>query len=161
MADGVIILVGVIAVVVIAGSIAVAVQIVTEAGPRVLVWPTVRHGYEIHHATRLATAPWWLLLVAIVTNTLSIMMFGHDLIGGGDAWGWWLASALIPIVIAHLIDFRRSRVVAGLSFLVVTAIVAAIVWNTSSWVPVAIGVPLVLWTFNGLRATIADRMHGS
>lgn len=161
MADGLIILVGIIAVVVIAGSIAIAVQIVTEAGPRVFVWPTVRHGYEIHHATRLATAPWWLLLVVIVTNTLAIMLFGRGLIGGGDSWGWWLGSALIPIVVAHLIDFRRSRVVAALSFLVVTGIVAGAAWTTRSWVPAAVGAPFVLWTFNGVRATIADRMHGS
>lgn len=161
MADGLIVLLGVVALAVSATTIAVVSHIVTEAGPRVFVWPNLSHGYEIRHATRIATAPWWLLLTILLTNAVAIMLFGQNVLGGtAEGWSGWLVAAIVPVLMAHLIDFRRSRIASCLSFLVVAGVTALAVWHTGWWVPALVGAPFVLWTFNGMRANISARMYG-
>jgi len=38
-------------------------QILSEGGAKLLLWPRLNHGYEVAPVTRLAIAPWVLLLI--------------------------------------------------------------------------------------------------
>lgn len=161
MGDGMTLLVGVSALVLALTFLGVAAQIYGDAGARVFYWPRLDHGYEIEHATRLASLPWYLLLFLIALNGLAILLFGRDLLGRPSAaWGFWLALTVAPVAMAHLLDTRRSRVAALLTLLLVAGAAGGLAYIARSWVPVAAAAPLLLWSFNGVRATFADRAFG-
>ena len=137
----------------------VLARIHADAGLRVFYWPRLEHGYEVEHAARLATFPWYLLIYLAVVNGLAILLFAVDLSGRpSDAYGFWFAATLLPILMVHLLDYRHSRLAAVLTMLVVMAAAAGLVYLTGSLVPLAMTAPMLLWSFNGVRATFASRI---
>jgi hypothetical protein len=161
MADGVVLLVGVSGLLFALVVLGAAAQILGDAGLRVFYWPRLDHGYEVQYATRLASLPWYLLLYLAAVNGLAIMLFAHDVLGRPSrGYGFWLALCFVPIVMVHLVDYRRSRAAALLTFLLVAGVVGWLAWLNRSPFPVVIAAPLLLWSFNGVRATFADRAFG-
>lgn len=162
MANGVVVMLGVSALVFAIVAIGVASHIYADAGLRMFFWPRLQNGYEVQHATRIAAFPWYLALCLAALNGLAILLFSQDITGRPTANGWafWLALALVPVVMAHLVDYRRSRAGAILSLLLVAGGAAALAYDHRSWVPLAVAVPFVLWTLNGVRAAFADRALG-
>jgi hypothetical protein len=161
MADGVVLLVGVSGLLFALVVLGAAAQILGDAGLRVFYWPRLDHGYEVQYATRLASLPWYLLLYLAAVNGLAIMLFAHDVLGRPSrGYGFWLALCFVPIVMVHLVDYRRSRAAALLTFLLVAGVVGWLAWLNRSPLPVVVAAPLLLWSFNGVRATFADRAFG-
>jgi hypothetical protein len=161
MANGVVVMVGVSALVFAIVAIGVASHIYADAGLRMFFWPRLQNGYEVQHATRIAAFPWYLALYLAALNGLAILLFSQDITGqptGG--WAFWLLAALVPVVMAHLVDYRRSRGGAVLSLLLVAGTFAGLAYDQQSWVPLAVAIPFVLWTLNGVRAAFADRVLG-
>lgn len=141
-------------------AIAFAVRIRTEGGLGVFVWPQLDTGYEIGHVTRLAAAPWWLLFAGCIVTGLTAMLFGEDFEGRAvGGYGWWFALAFVPLVLAHLINGRRSRAAALLGLVVLAALGAYAVLVVRSWWPLLPALLLLLWSLNGVRATFADRKY--
>jgi hypothetical protein len=136
-------------------------QILGEGGPKLLVWPRLTHGYEVAPVTRLAVSPWVLLLLLFGANGACILLFGHDLLGAADRrYVPWLAAALVPLAIIHLIDYQRSVVAAAAAFALLTAgsLYAMHVYDAWGWLPAVL--PFLLWSLNGVRALHADRSMG-
>lgn len=134
-------------------------RIYADAGLRVFYWPRLDHGYEVQHATRLASVPWYLLIYLAAVNGLAIFLFAVDLSGRpSNAYGFWFAAMLLPILMVHLIDYRHSRLAAMLTMILVLAASAGAVYLTASLLPLLPMAPMLLWCFNGVRATIADHM---
>jgi hypothetical protein len=136
----------------------VLARIYADAGLRVFYWPRLEHGYELQHAARLASMPWYLLIYLAAVNGLAILLFAVDLGGRpSDAYGFWFAAMLLPILMVHLLDYRHSRLAALLTMLLVMAAAAGLLYLTGSLVPLLLTAPMLLWSFNGVRATIAAR----
>lgn len=137
------------------------VQILSEGGLKLLLWPRLNHGYEVAPVIRLAVAPWALLLFGLAGNGLCILIFGHNLIGTlQQRAGPWLLAIVVPVAMIHLIDYRRSVVAATVSVVLLVAGFGYFLYLTDSlsWLPA--GVPFLLWAVNGIRATHADRAMG-
>lgn len=136
-------------------------KVYAEGGLKLFFWPKLRHGYEVTPVTRLAVAPWALLLFVIGGNGAVIAVFGHDLLGypAGGFWPW-LVAALVPMAMIHLIDYRRSvaAAAAGLVLLALGSLYLLATLTAWSWLPLALLV--VLWSLNGVRAVHADRSMG-
>lgn len=129
-----------------------------EGGMRPFFWPRFSHGYEVATAMRLASVPWMLLLAAMVLNALSILAFGEDLLGhaaGGSLA--WLVFCAIPLLMIHLVDYRRSIIGAGLTVVLVVAAIVLLIGQLHFWPAAILLLPLLLWSVNGLRAAVADR----
>lgn len=158
MSDGITMLVGVSGLLFALVLVGAAAHMYADAGLRVFVWPRLDHTYEIQHAARLAAVPWYILLYLLAVNGLAILFFGRDLRGlPSSAYGFWFVLMLLPILMAHLVDYRRSWMAALVTLVVVAACVAGLVYVNASLVPLALALPLLLWSFNGVRATLADR----
>jgi hypothetical protein len=156
MADGMVLLTGLAALVLLLVLLGGAAQIYADGGLRVFCWPRLDSGYEIQHATRLASVPWYLLIFFATLNVLHLLFFAADT-GGFMSYGLWIAIVLLSVGIVHLLDYRRSRLAALLSLLAVLAAMAGFWHLTQSWLAMALMAPLLLWSFNGVRATFADR----
>ena len=144
------------------------VQIYAESGLRAFLWPKLDHSYEVGMVTRLAAAPWLLLFGLLAGNGLSILVFDEHLTGV-PAKGYmpWLLAAIFPVLMIHLVDYQRSVVAAVLALLLwaaITVLVLLVLWEPLSAalrVVVAAGFGvLLLWTLNGVRATVAERQMG-
>lgn len=136
-------------------------QILSEGGTKLLLWPRLNHGYEVAPVTRLAIAPWVLLLFALGGNGACMLLFGHDLIGRPDIrYTPWLISALVPLLIIHLVDYQRSVIAAALAFILLAAgsLYVLQLYDAWAWAPLAL--PFLLWSLNGVRAVHADRQFG-
>ena len=162
MANGVVVLVGVSALLFAVVAIGTAAHIYADAGPRMFVWPRLQNGYEVQYATRIAAFPWYLALYLATLNGVAILLFSEDITGRPVSGGWafWLLVALVPVVMAHLVDYRRSRGGAVISFLLVAGAAAGLAYLQESWIPLVMAVPFLLWTLNGARAAFADRVLG-
>jgi hypothetical protein len=137
------------------------VQILSEGGVKLLFWPKLNHGYEVAPVVRLAIAPWAILLFGFAANGMSMLIFGHDLLGHLDnRYIPWLVLAVVPVLMIHLIDYQRSVVAAAASFLVLAAGTVYVLhfYNAWGWLPATL--PFLLWGLNGIRATHADRVMG-
>lgn len=142
-------------------ALAQARQIYLRGGARQFVWPRFRTGYEITNATRLACAPWLVLLTVCVLNAVTVAWLEEDLLGRpGDRFWLWLIPAAPAAAAVHLLLRRHSRVVAALSAGLVAVVCLGLLWlaGPGLWLPLA--VPLVLWTINGVRATIVGAAMG-
>ena len=161
MADDVMLLVGASALVFAVLLIGAAAHIAAASRPRVFLWPRVQHPDECLYAARLATLPWWLLLFAATVNGLAVLLFSYDLRGDPTTGlGFWLVLMLPPVGMVHLIDYRHSRVAAVLSLLLVAGLTAQAAYELRSALPVAMAMPVLLWSVNGVRATFAARALG-
>lgn len=137
------------------------VQVYSEGGLRLFFWPKLSHGYEVTPVTRLAVAPWVLLLFLFAGNGVVIALFGHDILGGdGGDYQPWLIAALLPLAMIHLIDYRRSvtAAVAGLVLLAAGSVYTMHRLEAWSWLPLV--ALFLLWSLNGVRAVQADRSMG-
>ncbi len=65
-------------------------KVYAEGGVKLFFWPKLRHGYEVTPVTRLAVAPWAILLFLTGGNGVVVALFGHDLFGNpaGEFWPW-------------------------------------------------------------------------
>ena len=136
-------------------------QILAEGGPKLFVWPRLNHGYEVAPVTRLAVSPWALMLFGLGANGACILLFGHDLLGRPEYhYAPWLALAVVPLAMIHLIDYQRSVIAAALGFALLTAgsLYALNLYDAWVWLPLL--VPFLLWSLNGVRAVHADRLFG-
>jgi hypothetical protein len=137
------------------------VQIWTEGGPRLFVWPRLRHGYEVAPATRLAVTPWYMVLFLCLAQALIIVVFSHDLLGQPqESYAPWLVAALVSLVVIHLVDHVRSVIAAVLSMLVLAALAGVLFYWSGSWIVFLVFAPFLLWAVNGVRAVHADRTMG-
>lgn len=136
-------------------------QVYGEGGVRLFVWPKLSHGYEVTPVTRLSVTPWALLLFLLAGNGVVIALFDHDLLGhpAGQFWPW-LAAALLPLAMIHLIDYRRSVIGAmvGLVLLTLGTVYLLLALDAWNWLPLVL--PFLLWALNGVRAVQADRSMG-
>lgn len=138
-----------------------AVQVYAEGGLKPFFWPRLEHGYQVGLVTRLATLPWLLLLFILLGNGLAILLFDHDLLGQPAKRYWpWLAAAVVPVMMIHLVDYQRSLIAAALAFVIIAGIAVLIVYALQSWVAVLAAAPLLLWSLNGLRAAYVERIMG-
>ncbi|MFO1047720.1 MAG: hypothetical protein U1E52_07455 [Geminicoccaceae bacterium] len=136
-------------------------RILAEGGVKLLVWPRLNHGYEVAPVTRLAVAPWALLLFALAANGACMLLFGHDLLGQPDnRYVPWLGAALLPLAMIHLIDYQRSVLVAAVGFALLTAGTLYVLHLYQAWAWLPLVLPLLLWSLNGVRAVHADRSFG-
>ena len=137
------------------------VQVYGEGGLRLFFWPKLSHGYEVTPVTRLSIAPWVLLLFLLAGNGVIIALFGHDLLGyPASDFKPWLTLALLPVVMIHLIDYRRSVIAAVIGLLLLTAGMAYVLQMLDAWAWLPFLAPFLLWAFNGVRAVHADRSMG-
>ena len=137
------------------------VQILSEGGLKLLFWPRLNHGYEVAPVIRLAVAPWALLLFGLGANGLCILTFGHNLVGTLQQRPTpWLVATLVPVLMIHLIDYRRSVTAALLSVLLLAAGFGYFLYLNDAWSWLPAGVPFMLWAVNGVRAAHADRAMG-
>ena len=91
-------------------------QILGEGGPKLLLWPRLNHGYEVAPVTRLAIAPWVLLLFVLGGNGACILLFGQTCSAEPDnRYVPWLLAAVVPLLMIHLIDYQRSVIAAVVS----------------------------------------------
>lgn len=129
-----------------------------NGGLKLFIWPKLRHGYEVTPVARLAAVPWALLLCVLAGNGIVIALFGHDVLGrpAGSAWPW-LATAVIPALLAHLIDYRRSVAAAVLGLVLLGVISAGLIYLTGAWVLLPLALVGLLWSLNGVRALHAAR----
>ncbi|MGD9507191.1 MAG: hypothetical protein AB7I59_06785 [Geminicoccaceae bacterium] len=136
-------------------------QILGEGGLKLLFWPRLNHGYEVAPVTRLSVAPWALLLFGLAANGACILLFGHDLLGHAEyRYVPWLAAALVPLALIHLIDYQRSVVAAALGFTLLTMGTLYMLHLYHAWVWLPLLLPFLLWSLNGVRAVHADRLFG-
>jgi hypothetical protein len=136
-------------------------QILSEGGAKLLFWPRLNHGYEVAPVTRLAIAPWVLLLFAMGGNGACMLLFGHDVLGQPDnRYTPWLVTALVPLAIIHLVDYQRSVIAAVLSLILLCAGAGYVVYTLDAWVWLPVAAPFLLWSVNGIRAVHADRVMG-
>lgn len=134
------------------------VRVYSEGGFKLFFWPKLRHGYEVTPVTRLAVAPWLLLLFLLAGNGIVIALFGHDVLGqGGGDFKPWLIAALVPMALIHLIDYRRSVTAAVLGLLLLSAASIYVLLVTQSWALLPLLLVCLLWSLNGVRALHADR----
>jgi len=136
-------------------------QILAEGGPKLFVWPRLNHGYEVAPVTRLAVSPWALMLFGLGANGACILLFGHDLMGQpNNRYLPWLASALVPLLLIHLVDYQRSVFAAAVAFVLLAggSLYALQLYDAWAWAPLAL--PFLLWSLNGVRAVHADRQFG-
>ncbi len=132
-----------------------------RGGPRQLIWPTFKRGYEIQNATRLAVVPWVIVLLLAALNATHAVLGGHDLLGSPFAYAWiWVAVAAFAILVARQISRRRSRGAAALSFAAVSLAVLDLVVEVGPGAWLVLGLVFVLWSFNGVRATFVDAVMG-
>lgn len=138
-----------------------AVHIRGEAGAGVFLWPRLEHPHERYYAARLAALPWLLLLFLAVLNALAILLFSEDLLGNPPtAITSWLVACAVAVLMIHLLDYRHSPVAAVLTLVLVAGAALLLASFAASPVPLLLAAPLLLWSFNGVRATIADRIYG-
>jgi hypothetical protein len=143
-------------------------QIYADGGLRAFLWPRLDHGYEVGHVTRLAVAPWLLLFCLLAGNGLSILVFDENLAGTpAKSYLPWLLSSILPVLVIHLVDYQRSvlaAIVALVLWASITLLVLLAVWEPLSVVlRVAVALALavlLLWSLNGVRATVAERSMG-
>ncbi len=132
-----------------------------RGGLRQLVWPSFERGYEIENATRLAVVPWVVVLVLAALNAVYAALAGHDLLGSPFDYAWvWLLVAAAAILVGRLISRRRSRGVAAFSFAAVSLAVIGLVVEVGPGAWLVLGLVFLLWSFNGLRATLVDAIMG-
>ncbi|MFL5334773.1 MAG: hypothetical protein ACJ8H8_16685 [Geminicoccaceae bacterium] len=137
------------------------IQILSEGGLKLLIWPRLNHGYEVAPVIRLAVAPWALLLFGLSANGLCILTFGHNLVGTPQQiYVPWLLATIVPVLMIHLIDYRRSVLAAGASVVLIAAVVGYILYLNNAWPWLPAALPFLLWGLNGIRATQADRAMG-
>jgi hypothetical protein len=135
-----------------------AVRVYNEGGLKLFVWPRLNHGYEVGPVARLAIAPWVLLAFLTGGNGILIALFGHDMFGNSfSSYLPWFAGMLLPLLMIHLIDHRRSVVAAGLGLAILAAGSAWMIWSLAAWAWVPLAAILLLWSLNGVRATYAER----
>lgn len=133
-------------------------QILGEGGLKLFLWPRLNHGYEVAPVTRLAVSPWALLLMVFGANGGCMLLFGHDLLGQPDRrYLPWLASAVLPLLIIHLVDYQRSVVAAAAAFLLLAAGSIYLIYLHDGWPWLPLVAPFLLWSLNGVRAVHADR----
>lgn len=138
-----------------------AIQVYNEGGLRLFVWPKLSHGYEVTPVTRLSIAPWVLLLFLLAGNGVVIALFGHDLLGyTAKDFKPWLAAALVPIAMIHLIGYRRSVIAAVIGLVLLAAVVIYLLEALDAWGWAPLVAPFLLWALNGVRAVHADRSMG-
>lgn len=136
-------------------------QILGEGGLKLLLWPRLNHGYEVAPVTRLSVAPWALLLFGLAANGACILLFGHDLLGQPEhRYVPWLAAALVPLALIHLIDYQRSVIAAASGFILLAAGSLYVLNLYDAWIWLPILLPFLLWSLNGVRAVHADRLFG-
>jgi hypothetical protein len=136
-------------------------QIMGEGGLKLLFWPRLTHGYEVAPVTRLAIAPWVLLLFVLGGNGACIALFDHDLLGRLDThYTPWLIAALVPILMIHLIDYQRSVVAAVVSLILLSAGAGYVLYALDAWAWLPAAALFLLWSLNGVRAVHADRVMG-
>jgi hypothetical protein len=157
MADGMLLLTGLAALALLLVLLGGAAQMYADAGIRVFCWPRLDHGYEIQHATRLASVFWYLLIFMSLLNVFYLLLFSDSTDSGILSYGLWITLLLLAVGIVHLLDYRRSRLAALLTLLAVLATAIGLWHLSGSWLPVVLMTPLVLWSINGVRATFADR----
>jgi hypothetical protein len=134
------------------------VRVYGEGGLRLFFWPKLSHGYEVTPVTRLAVAPWMLLLFVFAGNGLVIALFGHDLLGNrATNFEPWLIGAVVPVAMIHLIDYRRSVLAAVAGLALLGAGSAYLVAELQAWVWLPLVALCLLWALNGVRAIHADR----
>ncbi len=135
------------------------VRVYSEGGLKLFFWPRLNHGYEVTPVTRLAIAPWVLLLFLIAGNGLLMALFGHDLNGRpGREYAPWLAIALVPLALIHLIDYQRSVIAAVIGLVLLAAGSAYVLYELQAWTWLPLVGLLLLWSLNGVRAVHADRI---
>jgi hypothetical protein len=136
-------------------------QILGEGGLKLFFWPRLNHGYEVAPVTRLAVSAWALLLFGLGANGACMLLFGHDLLGQPDRrYVPWLATALLPLLIIHLVDYQRSVIAAAVAFVLLAAGSAYFMYLYDGWVWLPAVAPFLLWSLNGVRAVHADRTLG-
>jgi hypothetical protein len=136
-------------------------QILSEGGAKLLLWPRLNHGYEVAPVTRLAIAPWVLLLFALGGNGACMLLFGHDLLGRPDIrYTPWLIAALVPLLIIHLVDYQRSVIAAVAALLLLSVGAAYVLYVLHDWMWLPVVALFLLWALNGVRAVHADRVMG-
>jgi len=137
------------------------VQILSEGGVKLLFWPKLNHGYEVAPVLRLAIAPWAILLFGFAANGMTMLIFGHDLLGHLDhRYVPWLLLAIVPVLMIHLIDYQRSVLAAAVSFAMLAAGTGYVLHLYDAWAWLPAFLPFLLWGLNGIRATHADRVMG-
>jgi hypothetical protein len=135
-----------------------AIRVYNEGGLKLFVWPRLNHGYEVGPVARLAIAPWVLLAFLTAGNGIVIALFGHDMLGNPfRSYIPWFAATLLPFLMIHLIDHRRSAVAAAIGLLLLAAGSAYMIWALAAWAWVPLIAVLLLWSLNGVRATYAQR----
>lgn len=138
-----------------------AVRVYNEGGLKLFVWPRLNHGYEVGPVARLAIAPWVLLAFLTGGNGIVIALFGHDLFGNPfSSYLPWFAAMVLPLLMIHLIDHRRSVAAAALGLLILAAGSIYMIWALQAWAWVPLAAVLLLWSLNGVRATYAERSMG-
>ena len=136
-------------------------QILSEGGAKLLLWPRLNHGYEVAPVTRLAIAPWVVLLFALGGNGACMLLFGHDALGQtNNRYTPWLLAALVPLLMIHLVDYQRSVIAAVVSLILLSAGVGYVVYMLDAWIWLPLAAPFLLWSLNGVRAVHADRAMG-
>jgi len=136
-------------------------QILGEGGIKLLLWPRLNHGYEVAPVTRLAIAPWVLLVFVLGGNGACILLFGQTLLAEPETrYVPWLLAAVVPLLMIHLIDYQRSVIAAVVSLLLLTAGTAYVLYMLDAWLWLPVAAPFLLWSFNGVRAVHADRVMG-
>jgi hypothetical protein len=132
-----------------------------RGGLRQLIWPTFQRGYEIENATRLAVVPWAIVLLLAVLNAARAALGGRDFLGSTFDHAWiWVLVAAVAIFVARQINRRRSRGAAALSFAAVSLAVLDLVVNVGPGAWLVLALFFVLWSFNGLRATLVHGVMG-
>jgi hypothetical protein len=134
-------------------------RVYSEGGLRLFFWPRLNHGYEVSPVTRLSIAPWVLLLFVIAGNGIFMAAFGHDLYGRpGRQYAPWLALALVPLALIHLIDYQRSVIAAVIGLVLLAAGGFYVLYELQAWTWLPLVALLLLWSLNGVRAVHADRI---
>ena len=102
-----------------------------------------------------------LLLLVFGANGACMLLFGHDLLGQVDQrYVPWLAAALVPLLIIHLVDYQRSVIAAAVAFLLLAAGSLYFMYRYDAWGWLPAVAPFLLWSLNGVRAVHADRTMG-
>jgi hypothetical protein len=71
-----------------------------------------------------------------------------------------LLATIVPVLMIHLIDYRRSVLAAAASLVLIGAVAGYVLYLNDAWPWLPAALPFMVWGVNGIRATQADRAMG-
>ena len=90
------------------------IQILSEGGLKLLIWPRLNHGYEVAPVSGWRWRPGRSCCSASARMAFASLPSDTIWSARPAIYAPWLLATIVPVLMIHLIDYRRSVLAAAL-----------------------------------------------